>query len=101
MPLVFPTKFKATQIVLSVLFLFTLINILLALYSTDGSAANNQNIKSKGSYYGKDGVSAIFGKLSSLTLPTLLLSQQLKQDYKVVGYHHNEDNDFVVFQRSI
>jgi len=99
MPLVFPTKFKATQIVLSVLFLFTLINILLALYSTDGSAANNQNIKSKGSYYGKDGVSAIFGKLSSLTLPTLLLSQQLKQDYKVVGYHHNEDNDFVVFQK--
>ncbi|CAL1189551.1 unnamed protein product [Candida parapsilosis] len=99
MPLVFPTKFKATQIVLSVLFLFTLINILLALYSTDGSAANNQNIKSKGSYYGKDGVSAIFGKLSSLTLPTSSSSQQSKQDYKVVGYHHNEDNDFVVFQK--
>lgn len=106
MPLVLPTKFKATQIVLSVLFLFTLVNILLALYSTDRSTANNNNHgDNSGSYYGysKEGVSAIFGKLSSLTLPTLsllLLSLQKKgQDYKVVGYHHNEDNDFVVFQK--
>lgn len=105
MPLVLPTKFKATQIVLSVLFLFTLVNILLALYSTDRSTTNNDNHGDNGgSYYGysKEGVSAIFGKLSSLTLPTLplLLSLQKQgQDYKVVGYHHNEDNDFVVFQK--
>lgn len=105
MPLVLPTKFKATQIVLSVLFLFTVVNILLALYSSDKTTnSNNSNNQNDND----NSVSAIFGKLSSLALPkllsllsllSLLLQSLLNQDHKIVGYHHNEDNDFVVFQK--